>query len=122
LLWSKARSGIAEQVACRKAKKIFLDCKVFNTSVDKFVEIVVRLAANFSRFNTLLLFAQFLCNKSFNPAQSCFTVNLPHGLQSLEQKNPQMKEKQRLGSVFYIQLSTANFLFNTTSGVFRDEP
>jgi hypothetical protein len=37
----KVESGIAEQVACRKTKKIFLDCKVFNTSVDKFVEIVV---------------------------------------------------------------------------------
>jgi hypothetical protein len=117
------RSGIAEQVACRKAKKIFLECEVFNTSVDKFVEILVRLTANFSRFNALLLFAQFLCNKSFILAQSCFIDNLLlHRLQSLEQKIPQMKEKQRLGSVFYMQLATANFLFNTTSGVFRDAP
>jgi len=38
-------------------REYFYDIKIFNTSVEKFVEIFRRRAANFSPFNTLLLFA-----------------------------------------------------------------
>jgi hypothetical protein len=47
---------------CRFPKNIFLYDEVFNTSVDKFVEIPALHIANFSLFNTLVLFAPFLCN------------------------------------------------------------
>ncbi len=56
------------QDACRSPQKIFLPCKVFNTNVDKLVEIPCPRTANFSPFNTLLLFAPFVCNILFSHA------------------------------------------------------
>ncbi len=56
------------QDACRSPQKIFLLRKVFNTNVDKLVEIPCPRTANFSPFNTLLLFAPFVCNILFSHA------------------------------------------------------
>ena len=52
----------AQQGECRIAKEIFRYREVFNTSVDKFVENSRPDMANFSLFNVLGLFAQYLCN------------------------------------------------------------
>ncbi len=41
---------------------MFLDCKVFNTSVDKFVENKAAVPGNFPQFNTLPRFALIVCN------------------------------------------------------------
>jgi len=41
---------------------MFLDCKVFNTSVDKFVEINAGVSANFRQFNILARIALLVCN------------------------------------------------------------
>ena len=41
---------------------MFLRCKVFNTSVDKFVEIKAAAQRNFRQFNNLALIALFECN------------------------------------------------------------
>jgi hypothetical protein len=40
---------------------MFLDCKVFNTSVDKFVEIKPVALGNLQQFNTLPHIALFVC-------------------------------------------------------------
>ena len=50
------------QPACRKSKELFLYCKVFNTSVDKFVEIKAVILPNFRQFNILARIALFVCN------------------------------------------------------------
>jgi len=50
------------QPACRKSKELFLCCKVFNTSVDKFVEIKAVILPNFRQFNILARIALFVCN------------------------------------------------------------
>jgi hypothetical protein len=52
----------ALQGECRIPEKIFRYGKVFNTSVDKFVENSRPRTANFSFFNVLARFAQYLCN------------------------------------------------------------
>jgi hypothetical protein len=52
----------AQQGECRIAKKIFRYSEVFNTTVDKFVENTRPGTANFSPFNVLTRFAQYLCN------------------------------------------------------------
>ena len=52
----------AQQGECRIAKNIFHYSEVFNTSVDKFVENLRLGTANFSLFNVLARFAQYLCN------------------------------------------------------------
>jgi hypothetical protein len=41
---------------------MFLGCKVFNTSVDKFVEIGATELGKFRQFNVLERIAQFVCN------------------------------------------------------------
>jgi hypothetical protein len=51
-----------KQAECRNQKKIFLAGKVFNTSVENFVENSVLVEVKFLCFNAVLLFAQFLCN------------------------------------------------------------
>jgi hypothetical protein len=51
----------SEHELCRIAGKIFLRGKVFNTSVDKFVEKAARLDANCTVLSILTLFAQFRC-------------------------------------------------------------
>ncbi len=61
LLGSKQAGGTVEQATGRKRKEIFLRGKVFNTSVDKIVEITRAVSAKFPLFNTLLRFAQFVC-------------------------------------------------------------
>ncbi|HEX8881513.1 MAG TPA: hypothetical protein VF749_15845 [Candidatus Acidoferrum sp.] len=43
-------------------RELFLDCKVFNTSVEKFVEIKAGVSANFRQFNILPRIALFVCN------------------------------------------------------------
>jgi hypothetical protein len=53
----------ALQGECRIPKKIFRYGEVFNTSVDKFVKNSRPRTANFSLFNVLARFAQYLCNK-----------------------------------------------------------
>jgi hypothetical protein len=50
------------QPACRKFKTLFLECEVFNTSVDKFVEIKAAVCRNFRQFNALARIALFVCN------------------------------------------------------------
>ena len=52
----------AQQGECRIAKNIFRYSEVFNTSVDKFVENSRPGTVNFSPFNVLARFAQYLCN------------------------------------------------------------
>jgi hypothetical protein len=59
----------AGQEACRTPEKIFLRHENFNICVDKLVEIHHPLTANFSPFNTLLLFAPFECNFVFSHAR-----------------------------------------------------
>jgi len=54
--------GATQQGECRIAKKIFRYSEVFNTTVDKYVENSRSGAANFSLFNVLARFAQYLCN------------------------------------------------------------
>jgi len=46
---------------------MFLDCKVFNTSVDKFVEIKAAALLNFRQFNILARIALFVCNFVLSP-------------------------------------------------------
>jgi hypothetical protein len=53
----------ALQGECRIPEKIFRYGEVFNTSVDKFVENSRPRTANFSFFNVLARFAQYLCNR-----------------------------------------------------------
>jgi hypothetical protein len=55
--------GRAEQAACRISGKVFLDCKDFNTSVDKFVEIIGGGLVNFPQVNVIPRFALFVCNE-----------------------------------------------------------
>jgi hypothetical protein len=43
-------------------QKLFLDCKVFNTSVENFVEIKAAASPNFLQFNILPRIALFVCN------------------------------------------------------------
>jgi hypothetical protein len=50
-----------EHIACRMSGKIFRFCKVFNTSVDKFVEKESRPKANYTILSSLTRFALFLC-------------------------------------------------------------
>jgi hypothetical protein len=52
----------AQQGNRRIPEKIFRVREVFNTSVDKLVEIPRSVAANLSLFNVVALFALFLCN------------------------------------------------------------
>jgi len=52
---------LEQQAMCRNQKKIFRPCKVFNTSVDKFVEMLSSTEANSPEFNHLVLFAPFVC-------------------------------------------------------------
>jgi hypothetical protein len=63
LLGSK-RGAQGEHAAYRRSEKIFLDGKVFNTSVDKLVEIKGTVSGNFPQFNILERFAQFVCKHS----------------------------------------------------------
>jgi hypothetical protein len=62
LLGSKPLGGQAEQAACRISEKVFLDCKDFNTSVDKFVEIIAVGLVNLPQVNVIPRFALFVCN------------------------------------------------------------
>jgi len=66
------------QDACRSPQKIFLLRKVFNTNVDKLVEIPCPRTANFSPFNTLLLFAPFVCNIVFSDEHLCGVNSQDH--------------------------------------------
>jgi hypothetical protein len=59
---SKQAERAAEQAACRKLQKLFLHGKVFNTNVDKFVEIKAAPWRNFRQFNILPRIALFVCN------------------------------------------------------------
>jgi hypothetical protein len=43
-------------------QQLFLDCKVFNTSVENFVEIKAAASPNFPQFNVLPRIALFVCN------------------------------------------------------------
>src|SRR5258708_29018160 len=54
------------QDECRSPKKIFLPHEVFNTNVDKVVEISRLRRANLQPFNALLRFALFVCNFIFS--------------------------------------------------------
>ena len=68
----------AGQAVCRSPQKIFLLRKVFNTNVDKLVEIPCPRTANFSPFNTLLLFAPFVCNIVFSDEHLCGVNSQDH--------------------------------------------
>ena len=53
-----------KQELCRSPVAMFRACKVFNTGVDNSVQKLVPRRDNSSFFNTLMRFAQFLCNES----------------------------------------------------------
>jgi hypothetical protein len=53
-----------EQEFCRSPAKIFLFRDVFNIDVENFVQKRSRSEVNLPFFNTLIRFAQFLCNEA----------------------------------------------------------
>ncbi len=53
-----------EQELCRSPVAMFRLCKVFNTGVENSVQKRARRHDNSSFFNTVMRFAQFLCNES----------------------------------------------------------
>src|ERR1700693_1884171 len=55
-----------QQEACRISVQIFLLGKVFNTSVDKFVEKLTLLKANYALLSILNRFALFRCKYPAN--------------------------------------------------------
>src|SRR5207237_7215315 len=63
---SKHERHVAKQAACRKPERTFRNCKVFNTSVDKVVEIKPTACHNFPQFNILARIALLLCNFDFS--------------------------------------------------------
>jgi hypothetical protein len=65
---------------------LFLDCKVFNTSVDKFVEISGAALLNLRRFNILERIAPFVCNIDASYAAKTATGpnRLPTSVSELE--------------------------------------
>jgi len=73
-----------KQPACRKSKTVFLDCKVFNTSVEKFVEIKATAQLNFRQFNVLARIALFVCNfdVAVSPAHVCGAGYLTSSVQN----------------------------------------
>jgi hypothetical protein len=62
LLGSKSAERAAQQEACRKSQQMFLHRKVFNTSVDKFVEINAAATRNLRQVNVLARIALLVCN------------------------------------------------------------
>ena len=57
---------------CRTPVEIFLSCKVFNTSVDKFVEKNISSKANYTIVSTLKRFAPFRCKSLTSTAKVSF--------------------------------------------------
>ncbi len=88
------------QDACRSPQKTFLRRKVFNTSVDKLVEIPCSRTANFSPFNTLLLFAPFVCNIVFSHEHLCGEKSQDRRKKSFAERIQAMKRGQLFWFVF----------------------